>query len=374
MLASQGASPGVVGVAVAFQSAAWLLVSLPAGALADRFKSGGLMASGAALIMAGGLAGAAVSRLPNAPVWLLGACVLTLAAGVVLNILTLFAILPRLFAGSDLPRVNSRVEFARALAALAAPALAGFLVKADAGSTAFLMAAAAGAVALFAGRGFEQPDAPPAKAAGWRQSFAEGARVVWSHPYLRSILFCAIFWNLAFMAFATTFPVYAVSSLGLDSRQAGLAWATMGAGQIAGSYAAPRLMAALPPGWLLVFGPAASLAAIALFVFMPKAMAFEFSTLVFFLIGFGPMIWLIVQTTLRQLVTPTPVMGRAAAILSASIYGVRPLGALIGGGLMQGYGAGAALGVVVALFAGSLAAILLSPMPGLKELPERVAG
>jgi MFS family permease len=38
LLAAGGASAGVIGAAVAAQAAAWLLVSLPAGALADRMS------------------------------------------------------------------------------------------------------------------------------------------------------------------------------------------------------------------------------------------------------------------------------------------------------------------------------------------------
>ncbi len=48
---------------------------------------------------------------------------------------------------------------------------------------------------------------------------------------------------------------------------------------------------------------------------------------VHFLVGFGPMMWLVCQTTVRQLVTPpAPLMGRVNATVQTAIYGVRPLG------------------------------------------------
>jgi hypothetical protein len=82
------------------------------------------------------------------------------------------------------------------------------------------------------------------------------------------------------------------------------------------------------------------------------------------------MLWLICQITVRQLVTPAPLMGRVNATLQTAIYGVRPLGALAGGLVAANAGLHAALLLVAAAFALSTLVIVLSPLARLRALPE----
>src|SRR5439155_179315 len=49
----------------------------------------------------------------------------------------------------------------------------------------------------------------------------------------------------------------------------------------------------------------------------------------FFLIGTGPIVWVISTATLRQTVTPRDLLGRASAI-NITAYGARPVGAALG--------------------------------------------
>jgi hypothetical protein len=80
--------------------------------------------------------------------------------------------------------------------------------------------------------------------------------------------------------------------------------------------------------------------------------------------------WLICQITVRQLVTPAPVMGRVNATMQTAIYGVRPLGALAGGFVAAQVGLHAALLLIAAAFALSTLVIVLSPLARLRALPE----
>ena len=74
-----------------------------------------------------------------------------------------------------------------------------------------------------------------------------------------------------------------------------------------------------------------SVIAAGLFLAALSGNGFAYATAGHFLVGFGPMLWLICQITVRQLVTPAPLMGRVNATVQTAIYGVRPLGALAGG-------------------------------------------
>ena len=100
---------------------------------------------------------------------------------------------------------------------------------------------------------------------------------------------------------------------------------------------------------------------------------FAFAAVGHFLIGFGPMLWLICQTTVRQLVTPLSLMGRVNATVQTAIYGVRPLGALAGGIVAAQAGLQAALLLIAASFVLSTLVILLSPLARLRALPQPVA-
>jgi hypothetical protein len=112
----------------------------------------------------------------------------------------------------------------------------------------------------------------------------------------------------------------------------------------------------------LIFGPAVSVVGMALFVKMPA--------LGFFLIGFGPMLWLICQTTVRQLVTPQHLQGRVNATVQTAIYGVRPLGALAAGAVASVAGLEAALAMVAVGFAMSTLVIVISPLARLRAMPQ----
>jgi hypothetical protein len=132
-----------------------------------------------------------------------------------------------------------------------------------------------------------------------------------------------------------------------------------------------------PPLETLIFGPAVSVIAAAFFLLAPATGStgngFAFAAAGHFLVGFGPMLWLICQTTVRQLVTPAPMLGRVNATVQTAIYGVRPLGALAGGVVAAQAGLQAAMLLIAASFVLSTLVILLSPLARLRALPQPVA-
>jgi hypothetical protein len=92
----------------------------------------------------------------------------------------------------------------------------------------------------------------------------------------------------------------------------------------------------------------------------------------FFLLGVGPILWVISTTTLRQSVTPPRLLGRVSAINIMS-YAARPLGSALGaivGGL---FGAEVCLYLALAIFAAQAVVILMSPAVGLDRQPEMVS-
>jgi MFS family permease len=112
----------------------------------------------------------------------------------------------------------------------------------------------------------------------------------------------------------------------------------------------------------------AAAAVMALTTFVPSALL---AALSFFLLGAGPILWVISTTTLRQSVTPPRLLGRVSAINIMS-YGARPVGSALGAIVGGFYGAEACLYLAVAIFGAQALVILMSPAVALARQPEMV--
>lgn len=363
-----GAGAETIGWLVAAQGAAWLVCSLPAGVLVDHgsrrrslIAAMGVGAAGLGVAVLGAWAGSLA---------LLGLGAAVAASGTVLFALTAGALVPVLVPGAAMAAANARLELARALVTLAAPLLVGFLAEAGlaaAGFCAALLAAVAGAV--MAAR--LPADAPPVVAAArppLRVLLREGAAFVAGQPLLRGIFLCAVCWNFAFFAWLAGFVPFALTVRGLDPAGVGLAQSGYGAGLLLGALAVAPILARVPPRVVLVAGPLLSLAAPLLLLGGGSPLLAQFS------VGFGPMLWLVAQTSIRQALTPAALQGRVAATMQVALFGVRPLGAVAGGFLAGAYGPQAAIWLVAAGFGASLVVALGSPLARLRAMPARVVG
>ena len=189
------------------------------------------------------------------------------------------------------------------------------------------------------------------------------------HPLLLPILITQFVFNTAFFVLQAVYVPYAVHRLGLSASGVGVTLAVYGVGMVVGALLAGRIIRALPFGVVIVIGPLFGLAAALVMVstiWMPVP---ALAGLSFFLFGVGPILWTIGTTTLRQMVTPERLLGRASAINIAT-YGSRPLGAAIGalvGGL---YGAETGLVVAAAGFLIQAVVILVSPVRRLARQSE----
>lgn len=365
-----GAGPGLVGALVAAQTAAWLVVSLPAGVIVDRFPKAIVMRAALAICLGAALLASLAAF--RSSIVLLAIAAFLAAAGTVIFVLVQIGFVPDLVAPQALPRANARIELARATAAASAPFIAGQLATHVSPAAGYPLAALLALGALIAGIGFRLPDSrsgaarPPVG-----QAIAEGARFVLGQPLLRAIGLCAIFWNFAFVALIATFVPFALARLGTDAAGAGLALGINGLGMIAAAAVAPAIFRRVSPAVVLLFGPTSSALGAFLLALSPFAGGLPGAALAFGLIGFGPMLWLVMQTSVRQIVTPPALMGRVTATIQVAIYGIRPIGALAGGFVGQVFGLDAAMAMVVLAFTASALVSLASPLARLSAMPER---
>jgi predicted MFS family arabinose efflux permease len=203
------------------------------------------------------------------------------------------------------------------------------------------------------------------------QDIKEGAAFVLHHPLLRPVFITQFIFNTAWFVTLAVFVPYAVRRFGLSAAGIGTVLAMYGVGMMVGALVATRLMRRLAFGTVVGLGPVTGFVAavvMALTIFAPWPWLAGLS---FFLLGVGPILWVISTTTLRQSVTPPSLLGRVSAINIMS-YGARPLGSALGaivGGL---YGAETCLYLAAAIFAVQALVILFSPAVSLARQPEMV--
>jgi putative intracellular protease/amidase len=94
--------------------------------------------------------------------------------------------------------------------------------------------------------------------------------------------------------------------------------------------------------------------------------------LAFFLLGAGPVVWVVSTTTLRQAVTPAGLLGRVSA-LNILAYGARPVGAALAALVGEAYGSEACLLLAAFGFLVQVLVIFGSPVPRLTQLPAALA-
>jgi predicted MFS family arabinose efflux permease len=191
------------------------------------------------------------------------------------------------------------------------------------------------------------------------------------HPLLRPVFITQFVFNTASFLLLAVFVPYAVRRLGLSATGVGATLSMYGVGMVVGALAATRLMRRLAFGTVIGLGPVTGFVAatiMALTTIVPTPLLAGLS---FFLLGAGPILWVISTTTLRQSVTPPRLLGRVSAINIMS-YGARPVGAALGAVVGGFYGAEACLYLAVAIFAAQAIVILLSPAVALARQPEMV--
>ncbi|HTC97011.1 MAG TPA: MFS transporter [Bradyrhizobium sp.] len=366
-----GVAEGETGLLQTALTLPFILFAIPAGLLTDRISRRRLMA-GAEALRAAALAGIliliAIGNLTLALLCLLG---FIAVCGTVAYSVAAPALVPSLVAPELLPAANARIELARTIAFASGPALGGVLVGWVGAAPAFGFAAALSVIAVVLLSGIYEPKREAALRRHPLQDIKEGASFVLHHPLLRPVFITQFIFNTGSFLVLAVFVPYAVRRLGVSATGVGTTLAMYGVGMVVGALFATRVMKRLAFGTVIGLGPVTGFVAaivMAITTFVPSPWL---AGLAFFLLGVGPILWVISTTTLRQSVTPPRLLGRVSAINILS-YGARPLGSALGaivGGL---YGAEACLYLAVAIFAAQALVILLSPAVALARQPEMV--
>ena len=347
----------------------FVLFAIPVGMLADRWPKRTLMAGAeavraVALFVVAGLLVA--ERLNLATLGWLG---FVAVCGTVVFSVAAPALVPSLVAPAMLSRANGRIELARTVAFACGPAIGGALIGWTGAMVAFMLAAILSAMAAALLAGVPSPVPAARRATHPLRDIAEVARFVFHHPLLRPVFITQCLFTMSFFMVLAIFVPYAAHRLGLSAQAIGLTLGMYGAGMVIGALLAARILVRWRFGTVVATGPVCGLmggALLAATLWQPwPALAHAG----FFLLGCGPILWVVSTTTLRQTVTPPALLARVSAVNVMS-YGARPVGAALAAWLAAQAGVGACLLMALAGFALQLLCILQSPAVRLVHQPK----
>jgi MFS family permease len=366
-----GAPPAAMGALVAVGLAAYAVVGMAAGALADRTPRRALMIGadlGRAMVILAVPVAALVHLLSIAGVAV--ALALMSALTVVFDVAD-HAFLPSILDEAQLVDGNARLAATDAAAEVGGPAVAGLLFQllsaplAVGASALTYLASALFLARLPAERG--RAAASDAR----REPPLAGFRIVLAQPVVRPIWLMAVTGDFFGWFFGALYTLYALRVLRLSTTELGLTIAAGGVGALVGAAAAPAFTRRLGPGRAIVV----TAFAMALSAFLiPLAAGAPLVAMAFLIAGqlTGDALRTvteIAQTSLRQTLMAPGELGRAAGAFATGQGLAGVAGALIGGALGGLIGPRETLLLAAAgLFAGPLIG-LASPLWRLRAAP-----
>src|SRR6201996_777376 len=366
-----GVGEGATGLLQTALTLPFILFAIPAGLLADRISRRRLMTSAEALRA---IALAVILVLIWRDALTLSALALAgfiAVCGTVAYSVAAPALVPSLVSSDLLPAANARIELARTVAFASGPALGGVLVGWIGAAPAFGFAAALSVIAVVLLSGIDEPVRAPAPRRHPWQEIREGAVFVFQHSLLRPVFITQFIFNIGSFLVLAVFVPYAVHHLALSATGVGTTLAMYGVGMVVGALLATRVMRRIPLGAVIGLGPVTGFVAAGVMALTTVIQTPLLAGLSFFLLGVGPILWVISTTTLRQSVTPPRLLGRVSAINIMS-YGARPLGSALGAVIGGFYSAEACLYLAVTIFGAQALVILLSPAVSLSRQPEMI--
>ncbi|MBM2621394.1 MFS transporter [Actinoplanes sp. LDG1-06] len=367
-----GAGPAQMGYLTAAALLPNLFLSLPAGAWADRRPD-----KRAIMIVAD--VARAVLLLAVPALWWADALTLPLLCTVAFLVgsfsvlfevahASLFASLVR---RADYVDANTLLNGSRAASFVAGPSLGGLLVQwltAPVALIADVLTYLASAVFLARVR---VPDGP-ADEPGEIKGMLAGVRYVARSAVLRALLLGATTLNLFNYIFAALFVLYVTTELHVSPGALGLIIGLGSVGGLLGAALAGPLSRRIGLGPAVVVGYLLFPAPLILVPWVEGAQWLIFTALVAaeFFSALGVMVLDITGGAAQTAATPRTMLAVVSGFKRTVNYGIRPVGALLGGGL------GALIGVRPSLWIATVGALLgavwiwFSPLRTMQELPE----
>ena len=269
---------------------------------------------------------------------------------------------------------SSILNGSRALSYVLGPSIGGVLVQVLSAPVTLVVDACSYLVSAFCLRGVEVEE-PAAEAPGTGH-VAAGIRWIFGSPIVRAALGATATINFFNFVFFALFILYSTKSLDVAPGTLGLVLGAGAAGGLLGALVTGRISRRIGIGPAFALGCVIFPAPLLLVPLAggPKPVVLACLFLAEFGAGFGVMLLDITAAALSAAIIPDRLRSRISGAYMVVNYGVRPLGALVGGALGSWLGLRPTLWIATA---GALAGILWllpSPILGLRTLPETEHG
>ncbi|MFI5708048.1 MFS transporter [Kribbella sp. NPDC051620] len=259
---------------------------------------------------------------------------------------------------------NSKLASTRSISFIAGPAAGGLLIQWLTAPIALLVDALS---FLFSALQVSRLKVEPGTADDTEEPLLTRARAgmkyLLKHPYLRASLGCATTVNFFNMIGLALLVLFASRNLGLPAGTIGVAFGVGASGGLVGALAANRLTRLIGAGRLIALGSVVFPAALGIVVLADGPVWVRAATLAAaeFVGGFAVMCFDVPLNSLQASVTHDHMRSRVAGAFSSINYGVRPLGAVIGG--LLGTWLGVRETLLISAAGGLLAVLWLLPSP-----------
>jgi MFS family permease len=317
----------------------WLLVSLPAGALVDRYDQATLMwraqlVQGAVVAVIAGLV-----AVHHTSIWTLASAALCLGSAQVVFDNAAQSLLPSLVPRELLPKANGTQYVVQVIGGsfLGPPAGSALYAVAPVAPFAVDVVSFAGSAALLSGLPRSRPRTDRQGSRGNRSAGGPGAGLRWlaRHRLLRIVAALLAVSGFASQMGSATFVLFATQTLHTSVRGYGLLLAAAAAGAVIGGLVNPVLARRLSPVPLLVTAAAIGSAGLVGRGLAPNAVVLG---ALLACGGFATTLWNVVTVSMRQQEVPSELFGRVNSVYRMLGWGTRPLGALAGGFVAQAAG------------------------------------
>ena len=322
--------PRLVSVVTAATYLPWLLLSLPAGAVVDRYDRATLMWRAQAIQAAVVAIIAILIVLREADIEVLAAGGLLLGSAEVIFSNAAQSVLPALVPPELLPRANGSQQVSLTVGESFLGPPAGSLLFAAAAALPFGLDAAsfAGSAALLSALPKSRPAPEGTQHEKIRSQIADGLRWLAGHHLLRVVAILLGIFNFANQMGQAILVLLATQTLHVSTRGYGLLLAASAVGSVIGGLVNPvltRRLGLLPSLVLPALADAAAFIGIGLAP-DPAVVAALLAVQ-----GFSVTMWNVVTVSLRQRIVPGHLLGRVNSVYRMLGWGLMPLGALAGG-------------------------------------------
>jgi MFS family permease len=268
------------------------------------------------------------------------------------------AYLPSLVAREHIAASNAKLQLSESASQVVGPSLAGLLTQIITAPFAIALDAVSYAISalcfslihtpeLLPIERIANPDQSQSALLKVKNDIIDGLHFLLRHKLLRIMLVFGILANVSGGITYAILVLFVTRELGLNAVQFGIVMSAAGPGSIIGALISVRLVKRFGVAPTMLVGIIMS--SLSSFVFpllngsalivMGVMMSAEF------IFGVGSTLWGVNVMSMRQMVTPSELLGRVTASMRTLIIGALPIGAIVGGWLGEWVGLRAALGV-----------------------------